>query len=86
MGEISRITQQWLQITHNGYYGTSLSVAFIAILDCHQLIYHLVNVTSILWKVESAACVVVIFSHKKWFGPPPCCVLRLKQIAHAWKS
>jgi hypothetical protein len=67
--KIGRITQQRLQITHNGNNRFCLTISLVTIFDCHQMIHHLVDVATILWKVEPSAFVVVIVSHKNWFGP-----------------
>ena len=63
MIEICRIAQCRLQVTHNGNNDASLSVTLFALFDGHQMINHLVDVATILGKVELASRVVVVVSH-----------------------
>lgn len=65
MGEVGCVTQQRVEITHNGNDGSSLGVTLLAVLDEKELVDHLVNVAAILGKIEFATCVIVIFFHKK---------------------
>lgn len=63
MGEIGGITQQWIQVAHNGNDCSCLGVTLLAVLDEKKLVDHLVNMATILGKVEFATFVIVIFFH-----------------------
>ena len=65
MGEIGGITQQRIQVAHNGNDCSCLGVTLLAVLDEKELVDHLVNVAAILGKIEFTTCVIVIFFHKK---------------------
>ena len=64
MGEIGGITQQRIQVAHNGKDCSCLAVTLLAVLDEKKLVDHLVNMATILGKVEFATFVIVIFFHK----------------------
>jgi hypothetical protein len=86
MSKACGISQQRLQVTHYGYDRACLAVTLLSVSDCHQVVHHLVNVATILRKIEFSSCVVVILFHKNWFGLQSRRVLRLQQEAHARKS
>ena len=83
MGEVGCVTQQRVEITHNGNDGSSLGVTFLAVLDEKELVDHLVNVAAILGKIEFTTCVIVIFFHK---NKRIKALLRVKTITQWVKS
>lgn len=57
------ISQHRVDIAHDGNHSLSLTCALGTILDGEQCIDHLMDMTTILWKIEFASSIVIIFSH-----------------------
>lgn len=64
VGEVGRIAEQRVEVAHHGNYGASLTVPVAAILDGHQRIDHLVDVSAVFGQIQFATGVVIIFFHR----------------------
>ena len=57
------ISQHRVDVAHHGNHSLGLTCALGTILDREQRVDHLVDMTTILRKIEFASCIVIIFSH-----------------------
>lgn len=83
VGIFGSIAQQWIEITHNGDHGASLTIAFAAILDQQQRIDHLLNMTTIFGQKEFLAFVIIILFHRlRWLCSVRrvLCAIRLRAM------
>ena len=63
MGEVGRIPQQGIQVSHNGNDRTGLTVAFAPVLYLQQRVDHLLDMAPVFGQVQLASCVVIILFH-----------------------
>ena len=63
VGKVGCISEERVEVTHNGDDRLGLSCSLCTILDKEQRVDHLVNVASVLRQIELAARKIVIMSH-----------------------
>ena len=64
VGEIRRIAQQRIQVTHDGDDGPRLAVALVPVLDLEQRLDHLLDMAPVFGQVQLASCVVIVLFHR----------------------
>lgn len=72
MFELTCIAQRRIEITHYGNHSLGLAGALLSILNLEQRVYHFVDVSSILGKIEFTAGEIIIFSH--------CCRVKNQEL------
>lgn len=63
VGEVGRIAQERIEVTHDSDDGTCLTVAFAAVFNLHQGVDHFMDVTPVFGQEHLATRVIIVFFH-----------------------